>query len=103
MIPHKYADVIKVAADGAQVQLRASDTDQWNDWKSVVHFPSFNLYFQWRIKPPTLRYRVALMRSHSPEGSYYAQSVQDRDHEVEHIEGSRYFVRWLHDWQEVEV
>jgi hypothetical protein len=104
--PHKYADEIKAAADGAQVQLRAlGSTGPWEDWKQGDYFPHFSPKWEWRIKPKpvTIRYRVALMRSPLPEGVYYPKSVQYGTSNVEHTERSMCFVRWLHDWQEVEV
>jgi hypothetical protein len=105
MTPHKHADEIKAAADGAQVQYRLNGTDRWRGWEEKGHFPHFNPHFQWRLKPKpvTVRYRVALMQSPLPEGVYYPKSVQYGTSNVEHTERSMCFVRWLHDGQDVEV
>ena len=94
---HKYADVIKAAADGATVQYlhKVPRTGIWVDWVAP-EFPPFTEHYEWRIKPETLRYRVALF-----QGEVINAITSAND--AEEVETYPHFVRWLHDWQEVEI
>jgi hypothetical protein len=97
MTPHPYASVIKAAADGATVQWRIVDP-HWKDFDGTG-FPDFSdLRMKWRVKPQTLRYRVALIQHGNPVLSV-SFSKEDADATQKHP----YFIEWLHDWQEVEV
>jgi hypothetical protein len=99
MTPHPYASVIKAAADGATVQSRNKYSKEWSDWCLCV-FPDFNLPdYEWRVKPQTLRYRVALMKGDTG----LTTSVVNSEVVATAYEEFNMFVRWLHDWQEVEV
>jgi hypothetical protein len=96
---HPYADLIKAAADGTTVQFREKfNGATWRDWiKGGYYFPHFSSEFEWRVKPDTLRYRVALMKGES-SSTYWIAALS-----IEETEQHPSFVRWLHDWQEVEV
>jgi hypothetical protein len=81
------------------VQWRIVDP-HWKDFDGTG-FPDFSdLRMKWRIKPQVLRYRVALMQDQC--GVYYFDLNSNVVHDGA-IEGHMNFVRWLHDWQEVEV
>ena len=57
--------------------------------------------FEWRIKPKTLRYRVALMRGIN-FGAYNTTIANTTD-EIRIVESLSEFVKWVDGWQEVEV
>ena len=61
--PHKYCEVIKAWADGKDIQgmCITKTNPTWDDWKILDATPAFS-NFKWRIKPETLKYRVALKR-----------------------------------------
>lgn len=97
---HKYYDVIMAFAEGKKIQFRTSPADEWCDW-GAQHFPSF-LQWEYRIKPATLTYRVALFRSNS--GKYFVTNWDnDRIQSQKDISRMTGFVRWLTDEVEVEV
>jgi hypothetical protein len=98
MTPHPYASVIKAAADGATVQSRPEGRAEWLDWNNRF-FPTFSDGYEWRVKPQTLRYRVALFLV--KDGAYTITC--ETKVEAASIEEDTRFLRWLHDWQEVEV
>jgi hypothetical protein len=99
MTPHPYASVIKAAADGATVQFKTKENGAiWADWRHDHFFPTFSGQYEWRVKPQTLRYRVAKMRHGNPVLSV-SFSKEDADATQKHP----YFIEWLHDLQEVEV
>ena len=65
-----------------------------NDWEEWLH-PAFSEKHEYRIKPKTLRYRVALMTN--------GLGFTTTDYGVTAHVTSANFVKWLGDWQEVEV
>jgi len=117
---HKYAGVIHAWADGKEIQyrygrivegrIRAANED-WetylnNEKLGILAQPHFgDKTLEWRIKPETFRYRVALMKGDS--GEYWAKLVHHNEDEIKmDIENSiNYpnFVKWLTDWVEVKV
>jgi len=92
--PHKHCEVIKAWADGAEIQYR--EKGGWMKCNSPQWFEET----EYRVKPPTIRYRVALLR-------YDDGRVTTCNAETEVQEKSlrewHEFVRWLTDWIEVEV
>lgn len=98
--PHKHRDLIKAWADGAEIQVKDSGA-RWADMSK----PTWQEWTTYRIKPKTIKYRNFLW---SPE---YAWSLNKRVvcvcSEQEHLEQPRTdwtgFIKWLGDWQEVEV
>ena len=92
--PHKHADLIKAWADGADIQQRLTPSAIWEE---IGQFPSWAEQFEYRIKPKTIRYRLCLWKDGC--GRPYAAVAEEDDRS----ENSRFFVRWLGDWQEVEV
>lgn len=91
---HKHAEVIKAWADGEKIQYH--DTKEWVD--CPVN-PSFSAWIDYRVKPETLRYRVALLK----HTSGYSITSTDDQGLVAFYQGAPSFVRWLTDWIEVEV
>ena len=55
--------------------------------------------YEWRIRRNALRYRVALMGS---ETAPYTVTVDTAAH-AKHLERRMHFIKWLCEWQEVEV
>jgi hypothetical protein len=94
--PHKHADLIKAWADGADIQQRY---DAVKEWQPIDQFPSWAENFEYRIKPNTVKYRLYLWENNMEEFSVEALNSTE-DYAPEASVG---FVRWLGDWQEVEV
>lgn len=92
--PHKHCEVIKAWADGAQVQLL--DCNTWRD----VPSPSWNAEWQYRVKPKTIRYRVALINETDKR---IETTTADTDEQAKCIESWTTFIKWITDWIEVEV
>ena len=97
LIPHMHAECIKAWADGKQIQW--FDYSHKGEWKDHMFDPTWAIDTLYRIKPETLKYRVALIKIGSIS---YTASVNDK-HTSAAIEGNPGFMRWLTDWQEVEV
>lgn len=95
--PHKHCEVIKAWADGAEIQVK---DPALNRWSPLTEHPRWYEDMEYRIKPKTIRYRVALLR-------YDDGRVTTCNAETEVQEKSlrewHEFVRWLTDWIEVEV
>jgi len=94
MIGGKNHEVAKAWIDGAKVQHRAHSNDEWRNDPNTEHC-GFHSSLEYRIKPKTLRYRVALMTN----GLGFATT----DYGVTAHVTCANFVRWLGDWQEVEA
>ena len=92
---HKHCDLIKAWADGAEIQQRHPVDPTY--WENIGKFPSWSDNMEYRIKPNTIKYRLYLWQD--SRGSAFVVSVN----ELEEPEQSKFFVRWLGDWQEVEV
>lgn len=93
--PHKHCEVIKAWADGAEIQVKVSGT-----WSTIVSYPIWYEDLEYRIKPPTIRYRVALINK---SGNGIETTTVDTPHEEQCVQGWAEFVDWLTDWVEVEV
>lgn len=93
--PHKHAAVIKAWADGAEVQYKLGD-----EWKLLESkHPGWLNDNEYRIKPQTIKYRVALMKGKDYCHTLTADDFQDENQ----IESIHNFSHWLTDWVEVEV
>lgn len=93
--PHKYAEVIKAWADGADVEYRYEEGAKWRPCKAN---PSWHAETQFRIKPPPIRYRNVLMDG---VNGPYVVTVMYSDKEVDL--SSNKIIRFLDVWKEVEV
>ena len=94
---HKHADVIIAWAEGKDVQVWSKDTNGWCDVSART--PAFIEDWEYRIKPPAKKYRVALFES---DTSVYYTSTADTLEDAEFYEKGRGFIRWLTDWIEYE-
>ena len=92
----RFAKVVAAWADGAEIQSRrAGSGAAWQDQLA----PVFIVGVSWRIKPQTIRYRVALMRA----GEIRHLVVVHNDYLCDQQEKDSNFIRWITGWQEVEV
>ena len=92
---HKHADVIIAWAEGKDVQVWDKGDERWSDVRSRI--PVFNEDWEYRIKPPAKKYRVALFKNHTSTHTSTADTQEDADFcEMPN------FVRWLTDWIEYE-
>lgn len=94
---HKHADAIIAWANGAEIEYRLDPHDSW----SRANPPSRYAGWEYRIKPPAKKYRVALFRFLSEAASTYT-ACTDIQEEADSYEQHRHFVRWLTDWVEYE-
>ena len=89
-----------LASDEAVLQINYGSSK----WDEIIN-PSFTDGYKYRIKPETLRYRVALCRFSSDRVSRLSLSTSSVNtlEAMESLEQTAWFVRWLGDWQEIEV
>ena len=95
--PHKHAELIKAWANGAEIQYKTDDDPGW--YSINDESPAWVEYVKYRIKPITIKYRLYLWDNSKNKYVFTCQ----RDEEEAEIEQCSFFVRWLGDWQEVEV
>lgn len=91
--PHKHCELIKAWADGAEIQVKVSGT-----WSTIASYPTWCEDLEYRIKPPTIRYRVGLLNSRESPMTVTA----DTDEQAKGIESLTSFIDWITDWIEVE-
>lgn len=92
--PHKHAALIKQWADGAVIQYYNIHFDKWMD--TYKNTPYWNQDEQYRVKPVTHEFRIALMHQdviHISRDNINATCMETH----------RNFVRWLTDWIEYEA
>lgn len=90
---HKHADVIIAWANGAEIEYRDTTTSPW----AKAGTPGWYEDYEYRVKPPAKKYRVALFK----DPGYYT-STADMQQDAAYCEGLPEFVRWLTDWIEYE-
>lgn len=95
--PHVHAEVIKQWADGKQIQVVTHVGGCWQDADAPRWCPNHC----YRVKPETLKYRVALMHDRDDYTSWTRSA--HTNHLAELAESDLDFARWLTDWVEVEV
>lgn len=102
--PHKWQSVMDAAEWGKPVEYRhlsaAGSLDA--DWLPA-HTPLDRMDLdypdiEWRVKPESLKYRVAVMRNYE---SYLLLITTDKD--ADDTAKCAQFVCWANDWQEAEV
>lgn len=96
--PHVHAALIKAWADGAIIQHL---DDRWVD--CFNNQPSWSSYIAFRVKPPTMRYRNFLWKPAQGNGSLTVCVCSETEHAREPRNNWMGFIRWVGDWQEVEV
>ena len=92
---HKHAELIHAWADGQEIQLWAGIDECWVRDVS----PSWDERLMYRVKPETIKYRVALMKA---EAGPWVSVAYRKEHETA-LEAQAQFVRWLGEWEEVKV
>lgn len=95
---HKHAKEIKAWADGATIQYEDVCDGQWYN----VPFPEWGTLTRYRIKPETVKYRVALFKGFAGHPPYPILSI-DGVHDPLCVTSHSSFIRWLGDSQVVEV
>lgn len=87
--------IIQAFAEGKTIQRKSKVNDAWGD---IVGQHSFLNDYEYRIKPKTVKFRLALLKAtHSKKlYTYSADECTEKD-----VEKSLQFIRWLGDWQEV--
>ena len=95
---HKHADVIIAWAEGKDVQVRAPLAEKWSDLSIAT--PNFYEDWEYRIKPPAKKYRVALFRKYKDNEPLVA--AVNSQVTADNFESMPGFVRWLTDWIEYE-
>lgn len=94
---HKHADVIIAWAKGKDIQVWSSVNSRWEDFKG--NWPNFLADTEYRIKPSTKKYRVALFNTPSWGAIAVADNGENQGLSYEALPG---FARWLTDWVEYE-
>ena len=91
---HKHADVIIAWANGAEIECRGQLSRGW----ITATNPYWNAEYEYRVKPPAKKYRVALFC----DGTEGYTSTADNQETSNDYEAMHHFVRWLTDWVEYE-
>lgn len=95
--PHQHAEFIKAWADGRVIEFK-SGTDAWAPLFSI--HPFWHPHCQYRVAEPspiTLRYRLCVRKQTGEEACVLA--VHDDDPDIP----PPGFIRWISEWQEVEL
>ena len=95
---HKHADVIIAWAEGKDVQAQPPMLGEWRDLSLTM--PYFYEDWEYRIKPPAKKYRVALFKD-TFTGNIYTGAA-DTPEDAYLYEKNKDFIRWLTDWVEYE-
>ena len=93
---HKHADVIIAWAEGKDVQVWDFTQNEWGD--VTTESPTWCECWNYRIKPPAKKYRVALFKCGLES---YALAINSQAY-ADTIEQRGDLVRWLTDWIEYE-
>jgi hypothetical protein len=99
MTKQEFADVVQAWAEGATIQFRMFPNAPWYDEPKPYYAPTVAC----RIKPKSVRWRAALFATGSTTIDGVMIAFATDDGAAASFVGQRNFVRWLCDWQEVEV
>ena len=94
---HKHADVIIAWANGAEIECRGQPSRGW----ITATNPTWNEEYEYRVKSPAKKYRVALFFGYGDDCETYA-AIANTQKSVDIYERSSRFIRWLTDWIEYE-
>lgn len=97
---HPHYDCIVAWAEGKTIQTWSDEDRTWHDW-ALHHAPCFYRDNEYRVKPKTVRYRTFLRKSVS--GVHYVEITMETANKEDPREQWPQFVRWMGDWQEVEI
>lgn len=89
---HKHADVIIAWAEGDEVEYRINPKHPWVEADN----PGWYENYEYRVKPATKKYRVALFK----DSDYYTLTVGVQEEDDDYYENCPSFIRWLTDWVE---
>lgn len=93
---HKHCELIKAWADGAEIQYKDEGMIKWQDvWDNT---PGWCNKTEYRIKPKTTKYRLYLYQV----GNSVRVGSHNKDQNI-NPETWQIFIKWLGDWQEVEM
>lgn len=103
MSKYKHDAILRAWLDGKAIQYLPTGTDVWLDIEpAATATKTPHLYTdgraEYRVKPVTVRYRVALMSG----AKFWTTTVDDLEEERCLVTGSN-FIRWITDWIEVEA
>lgn len=101
MPKHPHDALIRAYLDGKAVQYLEPGSD-WRDIEpadTVKKFPHFYADRAYRLKPVTIRYRVALLCNEA----HYSTATVDNLEGERRLSANSQFVRWLTDWIEVKA
>lgn len=88
---HVHSDLIKVWADGAEIQFRSRIVPNWTNTGN----PSWRPDFEYRIKPQQTKYRLYAYRRWDKSVGI-ALIVNEND--TQRVENSNSFIKWITDW-----
>jgi len=108
-IKHRWNDVEDAANAGKTIQFRRAPgcrefvvPAEWTDYTGPVGDAAYTYdWYEWRVKPETLRYRVALFRGASPDGGQHSLLLCTGKELAERYEAHKQFSLWLTEWVEV--
>lgn len=99
---HPHYDTIVAWAEGKTIQCWCIRDHYWYDWSDDGTAPLFLPDREYRVKPETIRYRTYLHKTINGD-LHYVCTVSEEANKEDPREEWDLFVRWLGDWQEVEV
>jgi len=92
---HKHYECIVAWAEGKQIQRYSNVFLNWFE----CAFPEWELDAEYRIKPNTKKFRVALNK----ENDYIWTIHCTTDEGAAMVESNTYFHKWITDWIEYEA
>ena len=95
---HKHADLIKEWIEDTSIVIQTFCNGKWED---IKWDPSFYQSHEYRKKPKTMRYRVALLKK--PDHTNPHPAIINMDQDLLTLQLSSLFVRWLDEEKEVEI
>jgi hypothetical protein len=101
--PHKHQEIIDAWKEGKDIQFKTDQVPIWCDARKYTSENNplpFDTYpsWEWRIKPPTKKYRLYLYKAMI---GYVIGIVEG--YQTFNPENMDCFVRWVTDWQEIEI
>jgi len=71
--PHKHAALIKAWADGAQIEVRAGEKQNWIPTLK----PDWDVYLEYRIKPKPDKHIMFRLEAHHALGFRFTESTHE--------------------------
>lgn len=95
---HVHADLMIKYANDTTTEIEFLTSE--GSW-ALNSDPSFSPYLEYREKPKSMRYRVALLRENGRVYPYIVIGELDLNYQI--MERSSIFIRWLDGEKEVEI